>query len=64
MPIYEFVCEDCGNPFEELLLSASAIDDVRCPECESGAIKKKLSLIASSSKSAGTSAPIQCTTST
>ncbi|MGD8633243.1 MAG: zinc ribbon domain-containing protein [Anaerolineales bacterium] len=64
MPIYEFVCEDCGHPFEELLLRASAIEDVRCPDCESASIKKKLSLFASSSNNVAASAPVKCTTST
>lgn len=63
MPIYEFVCEDCGQPFEELLLRASAIEEVRCPGCDSTSIRKKLSLIASSSNSAGASTAAACTTS-
>jgi putative FmdB family regulatory protein len=65
MPIYEFICEDCGHPFEELLFRASAVDDVRCPGCESASIRKKLSLIANSSnKNSGPSSTAACTTST
>jgi|GEM_PF-6179933 len=33
MPIYEFVCESCGAPFEELTRSYTAIAEVRCPHC-------------------------------
>lgn len=47
MPIFEFVCTDCGEPFEELLRSASAIHEVNCPACGSPQIKKKISSFAS-----------------
>ena len=47
MPIYEFDCQHCGEPFEELVFSASAIKDVTCPSCGSPKIKKKLSTVAS-----------------
>lgn len=46
MPIFEFVCEDCGEPFEELLRSASAIDEVTCPRCHSEQVRKQISTIA------------------
>lgn len=47
MPIFEFVCTDCGKPFEELLRGAYTIGDVACPWCGSKQIKKKLSTFAS-----------------
>ena len=47
MPIFEFVCLDCGNSFDRLLRSSYAIEDVNCPSCESQDIKKKLSLFSS-----------------
>ncbi len=53
MPLFEFVCDDCGQPFEELLLSSSAINDVSCPACDSQQVKKKISTFAS--RSAGAS---------
>ncbi len=28
MPIFEFECKECGKPFEELVRSANAIDEV------------------------------------
>ncbi|MBN1665969.1 MAG: zinc ribbon domain-containing protein [Anaerolineales bacterium] len=46
MPIYEFDCHDCGDSFESLVISFSAIDRVTCPACESKNIKKKLSTFA------------------
>jgi putative FmdB family regulatory protein len=47
MPLFEFVCTDCNQPFEELLRSSSAIADVTCPSCGSPQVKKKLSTFAS-----------------
>ncbi len=54
MPIFEFVCDDCGRPFEELVMSSSAIDQVTCPTCNSAQVKKQISTFAS--KVAGNSA--------
>lgn len=33
MPVYEFVCEDCG-PFETSRSFAESSDPADCPECE------------------------------
>lgn len=46
MPIFEFECESCSQPFEELVFG-SAIDTVTCPECGSPEIHKKISTFAS-----------------
>lgn len=47
MPIFEFVCAECGKPFEELVLSSSRMDAVTCPACHSQNITKKISTFAS-----------------
>ncbi len=47
MPIFEFVCSQCGRPFEELVRSASATTEVICPSCGSKQVKKKVSTFAS-----------------
>ncbi len=47
MPIFEFVCADCGKPFETLVFSSSKIDAVTCPTCKSQNITKKISTFAS-----------------
>jgi putative FmdB family regulatory protein len=67
MPLFEFICTDCSQPFEELVRSAAAIDTVACPSCGSLKIKKKLSTFASkvsggSSYSFSSSAPSSCST--
>jgi len=47
MPIFEFVCQECGTPFEELVRSATAVDEVACPFCESDQVAKQISTFAS-----------------
>jgi putative FmdB family regulatory protein len=47
MPIYEFVCADCGKPFEQLVLSVSRINEITCPTCASQNVTKKISTFAS-----------------
>jgi len=47
MPIYEFVCDTCGAPFEDLVRSYTAISEVRCPECGSLSLRRKMSTFAS-----------------
>ena len=47
MPLFEFVCDECGQNFEELVRSANAIDEVICPGCQSEQVMKKLSTFAS-----------------
>ena len=53
MPLYEFICAECGTPFEELVMSLSAISKVTCPKCDSPNVRKKISRFAS--KAAGSS---------
>ena len=67
MPIFEFICSSCGEPFEELVRSASAIDQMSCPSCGSIEVKKKISTFASktvggSSFSFGSSSAASCST--
>lgn len=44
MPIFEYVCAECGHRFEKLILSASRAKEVRCPECESRSVDKAISV--------------------
>ena len=53
MPIFEFVCTDCGEPFEELVMSSGRTDDLTCPACHSQNITKKISTFASRLSSGG-----------
>jgi len=47
MPIFEFVCTECEETFEDLVLSLSKIDEVVCPSCGGSEVKKKMSTFAS-----------------
>ena len=54
MPIYEFVCTECGHPFEELVFGMNT-SGVVCPTCGSEQVKKKMSTFASKSGGDGAS---------
>jgi putative FmdB family regulatory protein len=47
MPVYEFVCERCGRPFEDLVRSYAAITEIRCPACGSASLRRTVSRFAS-----------------
>ena len=47
MPIFEYKCRGCGQPFEFLILPQSP--EAACPQCESRDVKKMLSVPAISS---------------
>ncbi|MEW6717213.1 MAG: zinc ribbon domain-containing protein [Chloroflexota bacterium] len=46
MPIYPYICQNCGATFEELVLSSQSQDKVTCPSCGSKKIEKLLSRVA------------------
>jgi putative FmdB family regulatory protein len=41
MPIYEFVCQHCGNEFEKIL-SFSAQTTPHCPKCNSQNVERRV----------------------
>jgi putative FmdB family regulatory protein len=41
MPIYEYVCRECGSPFELLILPASPVPE--CPSCHSRDLRQEIS---------------------
>lgn len=47
MPVYEFDCQECRTPFEQLVRRAAALTEVRCPTCGSGNVERALSRFAS-----------------
>ena len=67
MPIFEFVCKDCEQPFEELIFGFNT-DGVVCPSCGSEQVRKKMSTFASkasgdgASLSLGSSSAASCST--
>ena len=62
MPIYEYVCDDCGQRYERLVMNQKQA--IICPKCESGRHTIQLSVFAapangskSSSGSSSSKAP-------
>jgi putative FmdB family regulatory protein len=62
MPIYEYVCQECGEKFEKLVRSSSGTVELVCPRCGSTHAEKTLSLfglsgLGGASSGAATPAP-------
>lgn len=56
MPIYEYVCDDCGQRYERIVMSQKT--KVTCPKCDSGKHTVQLSVFAApsnGSKASGSS---------
>ncbi len=49
MPLYEFDCDECHHPFDELVRNSEAIERVACPSCGSKHVTKKVSAFAARS---------------
>jgi putative FmdB family regulatory protein len=43
VPLYEYICQKCSQPFEELVSSASAKPP--CPACASQRVERVLSVV-------------------
>lgn len=51
MPIFEYKCNDCNKKFDVLHKSATNLEEVICPECQSKNHKKLLSSFSASTGS-------------
>jgi len=64
MPIYEYQCEECAERFEKLVRSSTKQEEITCPKCGSGLVRKALSVFGftggSKTSSAGSSAGNSC----
>ena len=49
MPIYEYICRDCGHAFEKLVPRAGTAVD--CEKCSSSKVEKQVSVFAAASTS-------------
>jgi len=54
MPIFEYLCEDCGNKFEKLV-RRPGVDEVLCPTCGQSHLEQQHSTFAA--RSSGGNAP-------
>lgn len=57
MPIYEYDCPGCGQPFEKRVSMAEA-DQVECPLCGNHHTKRRLSRISVKAQSTRSSAAL------
>ncbi|MCB1033635.1 MAG: zinc ribbon domain-containing protein [Acidobacteria bacterium] len=48
MPLYEYICEQCGERFEVLQPMGAGSDGLECPACGSKALAKQFSTFAGS----------------
>jgi putative FmdB family regulatory protein len=44
MPIFEYICQDCGVQFEQIVPRYDSLTD--CPGCNSSRVEKQLSVFA------------------
>ena len=56
MPIYEYICDDCGKRYEQIVLSQS--QDVACPSCSSGRHTLQLSVFSAHGSASGNGASL------
>ena len=53
MPIYEYVCPQCGERFEKLIRSTSSQVEIRCPSCDAANVERKVSVFGLSGGTSG-----------
>lgn len=55
MPIFEYLCEDCGNKFEKLVRNGG--NGVKCPSCGQEHLKQQFSTFAAHANGASHTSP-------
>ena len=60
MPIYEYVCEDCGNEFDIRRSFSEMEKEVECVNCRSTQTRKKLSRCYSKSEGGSSGSTKNC----
>jgi putative FmdB family regulatory protein len=58
MPIYEYLCDDCGTAFEKLVMRTSQKDEVACPSCGEHHVSQQYSSFAAHAN--GSSSKFSC----
>jgi putative FmdB family regulatory protein len=58
MPVYEFLCRDCDNRYDDLVGMDASLDDQRCPGCASADVVKLYSPFRTKVASSGTAIEI------
>jgi putative FmdB family regulatory protein len=65
MPIYEYICRDCGRPFEKMVRLSEMDKKPVCPTCGGADTQKQLSVFATrgSASMAGSAGSSSCSSS-
>ncbi|MBK8988333.1 MAG: zinc ribbon domain-containing protein [Chloroflexi bacterium] len=58
MPMYSYVCHDCGQPFEKKLRMSEAGDAQECPTCGSQHTRKSIGAVAAVGGASRSSIPL------
>ena len=53
MPIFEYVCKDCGTEFDDLVSISNRDNPQQCPSCGSTNSERKISVFCASSGEGG-----------
>jgi putative FmdB family regulatory protein len=56
MPIYEYLCADCGTKFEKLVRRSADADTLVCPSCGQKHLNQELSTFSARANGASKSA--------
>ena len=51
MPIYEYLCQDCGTKFEKLVRRTSDVPELTCPSCGEKPLRQEHSTFAAHANS-------------
>jgi putative FmdB family regulatory protein len=46
MPIYEYLCQDCGTKFEKLVRRTADVPETECPKCGQKHLQQEYSTFA------------------
>ncbi len=60
MPLFEYVCLNCGTEFERLVFRSSGEANAACPACKSPRLEEKVSSFASVSKGGSSTGAPNC----
>jgi putative FmdB family regulatory protein len=55
MPLFEYVCLECGAEFEKLIMKNTEADDISCPACNSRKLEEKFSSFSAASSNGSSS---------
>ncbi len=58
MPIYEYCCQKCNEPFDVFQSITTNGKDIKCPQCGSGDVQKKISSFSCCSTGGGGNSPV------